>query len=134
MICVASWQRQRFVRCSIAVPLRVCAVAVEVYRKYPQQRETGASEYLLDAITIDAAAVDFFERYELADGRHLSTDKQEEYVNNASILNRCREVLEAHADMRGRHGKQLLLGEFWQKAAMAMERLQDLWNCVLAVH
>lgn len=100
---------------------------VEVYRKYPQQRETGASEYLLDAITIDAAAVDFFERYELADGRHLSTDKQEEYVNNASILNRCREILEAHADMRGRHGKQLLLGEFWQKAAMAMERLQDYY-------
>ena len=100
---------------------------VEVYRKYPQQRETGASEDVLDAITIDAAAVDFFERYELADGRHLSTDKQEEYVNNASILNRCREILEAHADMRGRHGKQLLLGEFWQKAAMAMERLQDYY-------
>ena len=96
---------------------------VEVYRKYPQKSAT--SGWLLDEITTDAAAVDFFERYTLPDGRHLPTDKQTEYVNNASILNRCREVLEEHQNMRGRHGKPMLTGEFWQKAAAAMERLQD---------
>lgn len=97
---------------------------VEVYRKYPQENKTE-SGYLLDDITVDAAAVDFFERYTLPDGRHLPTEKQEEYVNNASILNRCKEVLEEHQNQRGKHGKPMLKGEFWQKAAKAMERLQD---------
>ena len=99
---------------------------VEVYRKYPKDNK-DVNRYLLDDITVDAAAVDFFELYTLPDGRHLPTDKQEEYVNNASILNRCREVLEEHQKMRGRHGKPMLKGEFWQKAAQAMERLQDYY-------
>lgn len=100
---------------------------VEVYRKYPESRQTTGTGYLLDEIRLDTVAVDFFERYMLQDGRHLTTDKQEEYVNNASILNRCGEILKAHADQRGKHGKPMLVGEFWRKAASALDRIEEMW-------
>ena len=44
----------------------------------------------------------FFSEYVLVDGRHLPADKQTEYVNNASILNRCKEMIDRSNQMRAR--------------------------------
>ena len=107
-----------------AVESLPCKYKVEVYRKHPVERPAG-SEYLLDGVVIDVAASNFFDSYVLADGRHLSHDKVIEYTNNASILNRIKDVLAMHTEVRGKHGRLPKSKEFWEKAVYAMARLQD---------
>lgn len=79
-----------------------------------------------EQITRDMQAVKYFGEYVLADGRHLSEDKQEEYVNNASILNRCQEIYVNSCEMRNRtSGKKVNKGEFWKKVSEKLPELQE---------
>ena len=59
----------------------------EVYRRYPDAQEKADSKPFVEAIEPDGKAMQFFAEYVLSDGRHLTTDKQQEYANNCAILN-----------------------------------------------
>lgn len=98
---------------------------VEVYKKYPDLKKQAEAKPLLDNIEPDGEAINFFETYQLPDGRHLDDEKKQEYTNNAAILNCCKRILEAEASHRGRQGKRLKKGEFWKKAAEALPRLDE---------
>ena len=66
----------------------------------------------------------FFSEYVLVDGRHLPADKQTEYVNNASILNRCKEMIDRSNQMRARtSGSKLKKGEFWKEVSDKLPQL-----------
>ena len=80
----------------------------------------------LDNINEDMQAVMYYSEYTLTDGRHLPADKQMEYVNNASILNRCKEMIDRSNQMRARtSGSKLKKGEFWKEVS---SKLPDLYN------
>ena len=65
-------------------------------------------------------------KYRLADGRFLPTEKQNEYANNAAILNAFRTILE-RSDSQHRKQSKRCIGktEFWRKAAQALPRIAD---------
>lgn len=98
----------------------------EVYRRHPDLQEKAESKPFVDSIEPDGAAMAFFSDYELADGRHLPTDKQQEYANDCAIMNAFRRVIEAANSHRIRQSKpKLNKSEFWRKAAAALPRLAD---------
>lgn len=83
-------------------------------------------ENRVDNIKEDMQAVMYYSEYTLTDGRHLPADKQMEYVNNASILNRCKEMIDRSNQMRARtSGSKLKKGEFWKEVS---SKLPDLYN------
>lgn len=43
----------------------------EVYKRYPDAQESAASREFVDMIQADLAALSYYQRYELEDGRHL---------------------------------------------------------------
>lgn len=98
----------------------------EVYRRYPDLQEKADSKPFMDAITPDGQAMQFYAEYVLADGRHLTTEKQAEYSNNCAIMNAFRQRIEASNSHRLRQSKpKLNKTEFWRKAAAALPRLAD---------
>ena len=98
----------------------------EVYRRYPDLQERAESKEFVDTIEPDAKALDFFQRYKLADGRNLPEDKVLEYASNAAVMNAFRRCWEAHVSKRQRTGKKAVAAkEFWARAAAALPRLAD---------
>ena len=98
----------------------------EVYRRYPDLQEQADSREFLDTITPDGAAFDFFQGYQLSDGRHLPEDKVLEYSSNAAIMNAFRRCWDAHVSKRQRSGKKTTAAkDFWKRAAAALPRLAD---------
>lgn len=94
--------------------------------KIASEMEESAVQHGLDNINEDMQAVMYYSEYTLTDGRHLPADKQMEYVNNASILNRCKEMIEMSNQMRARtSGSKLKKGEFWKEVS---KKLPDLYN------
>lgn len=80
----------------------------------------------LDNIKEDMQAVMYYSEYTLQDGRHLPADKQMEYVNNASILNRCKEMIDKSNQMRSRtSGSKLKKGDFWKEVSSKLPDLYD---------
>lgn len=97
-----------------------------VYRRYPDLHEKDDSKPFMDTIIPDGQAMQFYADYELADGRHLTPEKQAEYSNNCAIMNAFRQCIENSNSHRLRQGKRLLnKTEFWRKAAAALPRLAD---------
>lgn len=100
----------------------------EVYRRYPDAQEKADSKPFVEAIEPDGAAMQFFADYVLSDGRHLTTDKQQEYANNCAILNAFKLCIERANSHRIRQSKaKIKLCEFWAKAAAALPRISDAW-------
>lgn len=100
----------------------------EVYKLFPDLQEQAESKEFLDTITPDGAAFDFFQGYQLSDGRHLPEDKVLEYSSNAAIMNAFRRCWDAHVSKRQRSGKKKLGSkEFWERAAKVLPRLSDQW-------
>lgn len=100
----------------------------EVYRRFPDLQERAESKPFVDSVEPDGKAMQFYSDYVLADGRHLTTDKQQEYANNCAILNAFGQLLERANSHRMRQGKRRMnQGEFWGKAAAALPRLSDRW-------
>ena len=98
----------------------------EVYKRYPDLQERAESKEFLDTITPDGAAFDFFQSYQLSDGRHLPEDKVLEYASNAAIMNAFRRCWDAHVSKRQRSGKKATAAkDFWKRAAAALPRLAD---------
>lgn len=98
----------------------------EVYKRFPDLQEQAESKEFLDTITPDGAAFDFFQGYQLSDGRHLPEDKVLEYSSNAAIMNAFRRCWDAHVSKRQRSGKKATAAkDFWKRAAAALPRLAD---------
>lgn len=98
----------------------------EVYRRNPDMKAQAESKPFIESIEPDGAALNFYETYSLGADKYLSTDKAQEYANNAAILNAFRVVLEKSNSQRGRQShKQINKTEFWRKAAQALPRLAD---------
>ena len=100
----------------------------EVYRRYPDLKEAAESKPFVEQIESDGSAMQFYADYVLADGRHLSNEKQTEYANNCAIMNAFGQCIEKANSHRIRQSKpKLKLGEFWKKAAAALPRISDAW-------
>ena len=100
----------------------------EVYRRYPDLKEAAESKPFVEQIESDGSAMQFYAEYVLADGRHLSNEKQTEYANNCAIMNAFGQCIEKANSHRIRQSKpKLKLGEFWKKAAAALPRISDAW-------
>ena len=57
-----------------------------VYRRYPDLQERAASKEFIDEITPDGVAMNFYAEYKIDGTRGLDFTKQQEYANNAAIL------------------------------------------------
>lgn len=100
----------------------------EVYRRYPDLQKKAESKPFVESVQPDGEAMQFYADYVLADGRHLSNEKQTEYANNCAIMNAFRECIERANSHRIRQSKaKIKLGEFWKKAAAALPRISDAW-------
>lgn len=100
----------------------------EVYRRYPDAQEKADSKPFVEAIEPDGEAMQYYADYVLADGRHLSNEKQTEYANNCAIMNAFRLCIDRANSHRIRQSKaKIKLGEFWTKAAAALPRISDAW-------
>ncbi len=98
----------------------------KVYQKNPDLQEKAESKPFIESITPDGAAMNFYETYLLADGRHLPLNRQIEYANNAAILNGFRKLLEkANSERRKQSRPPVSKAEFWKKAAAALPRIAD---------
>lgn len=98
----------------------------EVYRRFPDMKAQAESKPFVESIEPDGAALSFYETYELGDGKYLPTDKQNEYANNAAILNAFRVVLEhSNSERTKQSHKRINKTEFWRKAAQALPRIAD---------
>lgn len=99
---------------------------VEIYRRNPDMKAQAESKPFIETIEPDGVALDFYQKYELDDSKYLPTEKQNEYANNAAILNAFRVILERSNSQRARQShKRVNKTEFWKKAAQALPRLAD---------
>ncbi len=100
---------------------------VEVYRRYPDLKAQAQEKPLLDTIDPDPKALDYYETYELTDGRHLPYEKQQEYSNNAAILNAFKQLLDTARNLRikNRDKSRIKKKEFWANVSKVLPRLQD---------
>lgn len=99
----------------------------EVYRRYPDLQERAASKEFIDEITPDGVAMNFYAEYKIDGTRGLDFTKQQEYANNAAILEAFRVRLEKCISQRQRVGKLRTLKkkDFWANAAKALPRIAD---------
>ena len=98
----------------------------EVYRRCPDLKTQAESKPFVESIEPDGAALDFYQRHQFGDGKHLPTDEQTEYANNAAVLNAFRLVLERSDSQHRKQSKRCISkAEFWRKAAQALPRIAD---------
>lgn len=101
---------------------------VEVYKRYTLEEEKKASDMFLDNIELDAKAVNYFFEYRLDNGRHLPTDTQVLYSNNASILNAFTKILAESDSHRSKlNKKRIARKDFFAKAVDSLGRISDIW-------
>lgn len=65
---------------------------------------------------LDMKARSFFLRERKPDGSPIEDDKQQEYVNRATLLNAIRDGMQRQIEIRARAGKKINKGDFWQMA------------------
>ena len=102
----------------------------EVYFKYPQVlQKQKEDKSFRESIEPDTKAVLFYSKFVFPDGRFLPLERQEEYANNASILNLFRFRIERSLSQRKKQGgKKILKMEFWKKAAEALSGLDKSFS------
>jgi hypothetical protein len=91
---------------------------------------------LLRRIIPDPAAVSFFGTYKIEykdNIKGLPESKQQEYVNNASILNAIREAYQEHASERSKQTRKTL-SSFWTRAVLAIKNLPETYSHSLPTH
>lgn len=89
----------------------------EVYRRMPDVEEQAQSKDFVESVVMDGEAVDFFEKFRLADGRFLSLEVQRKCANNCAIMNCFKRLIEVRGEMK--------LAEFWRRAAASLPRMAD---------
>lgn len=98
----------------------------EVYRRYPDLQERAASKEFINEITPDGVAMNFYAEYKIDGTRGLDFTKQQEYANNAAILEAFRVRIDRANSHRMRVSKpRVKKSEFWAKAAKALPRIAD---------
>jgi len=90
--------------------------------RYGDPREAVKSYSLKNLIEIDYEAIQFFSEYLLPDGRHLTTDKQTEYCNNAKVLNALGQIVNDRTALRKALGGSTR--NIWKKLAESATRLK----------
>lgn len=65
-----------------------------LYKTHPDLQEQAASREFLDTIEPDGLAMNFYAEYKVEGARGLSFAKQQEYSNNAAILEAFRKWIE----------------------------------------
>lgn len=101
---------------------------VEVYNRYPNLKEQEETKPFVERIEDDVDAVVYYSNYRIDDGRYLPLDKQEEYANNCAILNAFDMLIrEADTEREKQSQSRLKRGDFWQRAASALDRISDTW-------
>lgn len=98
----------------------------EVYKRFPDLNAQAEARPLIETIEPDGAAYNYFTAYQFADGSYLTNDKIREYGNNASILAAFGMWIDRSnsARLKTSH-RSLPLGEFWGRAAAALDRIND---------
>ncbi|MBR0245527.1 MAG: kinase, partial [Bacteroidales bacterium] len=79
----------------------------------------------MDDLKMDMEARQFFEDYELADGTHIKSDKIDEYVINASALNRLIELSNLQRSRRNMSGNRTPLN--WDAIYSTCEDLRAMY-------
>ena len=98
----------------------------EVYRRYPDLQAQAASKEFIDEIVPDGVAMNFYAEYSIDGTRGLDFTKQQEYANNAAILEAFRVRIDRANSQRMRVSKpRVKKSEFWAKAAKALPRIAD---------
>lgn len=100
-------------------------IKIEVMRRYPDLQAQAEYKEFADAIITDTAAEAFYADYKIDGVRGLSYEKQEEYTNNATILAAFHDLLQRCTSMRGKLGKRVNLGGFWEARAKMLPRIAD---------
>lgn len=98
---------------------------IEVMRRYPDLQAQAEYKEFADAIITDTAAEAFYADCKIDGVRGLSYEKQEEYTNNATILAAFHDLLQRCTSMRGKLGKRVNLGGFWEARAKMLPRIAD---------
>ena len=98
---------------------------IEVMRRYPDLQAQAEYKEFADAIITDTAAEAYYAEYKIDGVRGLSYEKQEEYTNNATILAAFHDLLQRCTSMRGKLGKRVNLGGFWEARAKMLPRIAD---------
>jgi hypothetical protein len=107
-----------------------------ILEKYGDINIETEKQDLLHRIIPDQAAADFFAKhkiYYMDNEKGLPLDTQEEYVNNASILNAIIEAYNEHAGARKRHPRKPL-PDFWRRASLAVNNLPETYRHSLPGH
>ena len=100
-------------------------IKIEVMRRYPDLQAQAEYKEFADAIITDTAAEAYYAEYKIDGVRGLSYDKQAEYTNNATILAAFHDLLQRCTSMRGKLGKKVNIGGFWEARAKMLPRIAD---------
>ena len=100
-------------------------IKIEVMRRYPDLQAQAEYKEFADAIITDTAAEAFYAEYKIDGVRGLSYEKQTEYTNNATILAAFHNLLQHCTSMRGKLGKKVNIGGFWEARAKMLPRIAD---------
>lgn len=96
----------------------------EIYRLSPDPKSQAEAGPYIASLENDPEAFSFFAGFTFAGtDQHLSDETQEEYVNNARVLNMLRRKLEDAVAMR--KGRRVNYTEFFAMAAKALPRIAD---------
>lgn len=99
---------------------------IELYRRNPDLKAQAASKEFIDEITPDGFAMNYYADYKIDGTRGLDYAKQQEYSNNAAILEAFRAKIERANSQRMRVSKpRIKITEFWTRAAKALPRIAD---------
>ena len=76
-----------------------------------------------ETMKMDENAIEFFDSYRLPDGSYLKSEKRDEYVTNASVLNRLQERANRQRTCRNMSGNTTPLN--WEAIYKECEQLRD---------
>ena len=98
----------------------------EVYKRFPDIKAQAMAQPDIEEIFPDQAAIDYYATYKLPDGRYLPAKSQDEYANNAAILNMFRRQIEMSNSQRRKAGRSRInKTEYWNKKAQSLPRYAD---------
>lgn len=76
-----------------------------------------------ETMRMDENAIEFYDSYRLPDGSYLKSDKKDEYVINASVLNRLQERVNRQRSCRNMSGNTTPIN--WESIYKECEQLRD---------
>jgi len=102
-----------------SIPQRFKQVIVE---RYGDPYQTTKDGFFKQHIVSDLQALDFFNNYQLEDGRHLPEDTNQEYYHNAILLNAVHSVINTRiAKRKGLGGS---IGNIWENMTNTVAKLE----------